>query len=373
MTRRLTIRALKFWEAFLHNRRVDSDAVTIHDYIAWTSLQALNGFTRTAKIYNIRVRSYYLLKGAKNPDSKWSKLASEIKTYRIPKPTGKRNPYKPLAVALMPKILEAARSMKSEALAIVATFIYTGGRAQYYGLTVDQVQQALDPKHGPYAEIFVKEGEHVYVPVPDQLLPIWRRHLEERDFKGPMFFSKGRDPYTYQAGSKNWREDDWAARSNDLYVARTFHGRARGDGSDCVEKRLEKMFGIDEEITSHRIRKTVASCMKSYGFPDHLIRLQMSHGAETITEFYEVADVLQAQKDLSRMDLGNAEWVAAHDPPRSLFAGNGNGHDEDLVAELIRQRNEARDRMEKAEDRADRFEKKFDELLDELRRLKGGS
>lgn len=359
MTRRLTIRALGFWEDFLRRRGVDSDAVTIHDYIAWTREQIANGFSRTDRIYNVRIRAYYKLKGSADPGSKWSKLAAEVRGYILPKPIGKKNPYKPMPLQLLPKVLEAARHVEqherfgrkaySESFPVVATFLYGGGRAQWYGITDEQVEGALKKR---YIELFVKEGEYVHVPVHDRLLEIWRGHLDRRDFtnrdartKKAMFFRHGRDPYTYQEGSKDWRGDDWAARSNDLHVARIFAGRARGRGWDCVERRLEEGFQVREDVSSHRFRKSVATYMSQYGYTDAETRLQLAHGAATITQAYQVPFVLELQKKLSLMDLGSAEWVAAHDPPTNLFAG-GNGVDQGLVAQLLAENRELRKKLD---------------------------
>lgn len=363
-TRDLTVKALGQWSDFLRRRGVDTDAVTIHDFIAWEQEQIARGFTRTAKTYNARVRGYYRLKGSLQPDSKWSKLAMEIRGHLAPKPIGKKHPYEHLPLDLLPKILEAARDVKqytpgsahgevySEAFPLTATFLYGGGRAQWYAITDEQVKTALPRK---YIELFVKEGEYVFVPVHDRLLAIWKEHLKNRDFDGPMFFRHGRDPYTYQEGKKDWRADHRAANSNNNHVERIFVGHYAG--SDCVERRLEERFGVREDLSSHRFRESVGTYMEAYGFTKAERRLQLSHSAADIEDQYSRAGVEALQVKLSTMDLGSATWVEAHNPPRDLFSGNnGNGGvDQDLVAELRAQLQDERERNHRLEDKLDQL------------------
>ncbi len=370
-TRAGTLVALrKEWEPFLQARGVDSDEVTVHDFIAWEQELVAKGFTRTRKVYNARVRGFYILMGSAFPDSRWSKLAAEIRAHKSPKTIGKKNPHQPLPLALLPKILEAAKAVKqyrpgglvpyeySEAYAVAATFLYSGGRVQWYGITDEQVRGALKKK---YIELFVKEGEEVHVPIHDRLLEVWAEHFRQRDFDGPFFFRLGKNPYTYQEGSKEWREDALAAALNGANGNRIFN--ARGDGHranyDCVERRLREMYGLDEEITVHRFRKSVGSYMEAYGYTEAERRLQLHHGAATITQEYSVAAVLELQKKLSVIDLGSAEWVAAHDPPTNLFTG-GNGHDDANVLII----EDLRKQLTAERERNDRLERKIDQLLE---------
>jgi len=367
-TRDSTVKTLRKWEDFLRERAVDSEAVTIHDLIAWEDALVAKGYTRVAALYNKHVRSYYLLKGSKQPDSRWSRIAAELKAHKSPPVIGRKHPHQPYPLDLLPKILEASKhvlqrdlggkEIYSDAFAVTATLLYTGGRAQFYGLRDQEVRAALEKK---YVEIFVKEGEEVLVPVHDRLLAIWKDHLDQRDFDGPQFFRHGRNPYTYQDGNKAWREDALASKGNDTIVGSILRSPAKAHGggpgrTEGVEVYLERLYGIRERLTAHRFRKSVGTYMEAYGFTDSERRLQLSHGAKTITEQYSVADVVRSQEKLSKLDLGSADWVAAHNPPANLFAGNG-GVDQDQVADL-------RAQLQRERDRNERLEAKLDELLE---------
>lgn len=352
-----TMRVLPEWEDFLRRRAVDSDAATIHDLLAWEDelIASPKGFNRTAQWKMSCVRSFYLHKGSRSPDSKWSKFASEVKSHRMPRKIGKKNAYLAYDLPLLPEILEASRLVKqyspgcvtrevySEVPAVVATFLYGAGRAQWYGLTLDQAEHGI---HEGVTELFVKEGEWVFVPIHDKLRAIWKEHLDHRDFdrKDPdtgerMFFRHGRSPYKYQSGNKDWRSDARAASSNDWHVQRVFHPIGQKEvarNADCVQRRLREQTDLDVVLQAHRFRKSVSTYMELYGFVGAERRLQLSHGAKTITDDYSTPQVLELQRKLSLMDLGNAEWVSAHSPPRNLFSDNGNGAVDAAVLEELR-------------------------------------
>lgn len=364
--RRSALFHLRTYGRWLRDRGIDSDAVTIQtlvDFQNWLQARP-GGYTTGPDAINGSVRSYYSWKGSAEPEGRWATLAQQISILRKPEVLGEVEPYEAFPLALLPKILDAAKHVVqvnqhgdpiyNEAYALTATFLYTGGRAQFYGITDEQVRAALEKK---YIQLFVKGGrKQVKVPVHDRLLEIWKEHLEKRDFDGPAFFRNGRNPYTYHDGNKDWTEDSRASGSNVVSVCRILRGPALNSEaalSDGVEHQLEILYGVKDKITSHRFRKSVVTYMELYGFTEAERRLQVSHGAETITQKYSDPNILEAQRKISTMDLGSAEWVAAHDPPGNLFVSNG---DANMVAELRHQLADERAR-------SDRLEKKLDQLL----------
>jgi hypothetical protein len=362
------LKALRGWEDFLRVRKVDSEEVTIHDLIAFEDSLVDRGYTHTRAHENSLVRSYYLKKGAKVPGSKWSKLAGEIEAHEMPRVIGTSKPHQPFDARLLPKILEASRhvtqravlagSMKfsetySEAFPVVATLLYTGARAQIYGLMDAQVQETLD-NDLPFVKPFVKEGRQEPVIVHEKLKPIWRRHLDERDFEGPQFFRRGRNPYTYQDGSADWREDFRGATANDNNVARLLHGTASRPDSDSVERRLLDLYGVKEHLNAHRFRKSVGTWYSRYGFDAGERRAVLTHKAEgksRQTEEYDIPLLADLQKKVSQIDLGSAEWVEAHWPTYNLFlpgsngGGSGNGGGDPALSELVTEVRSMREEM----------------------------
>ncbi len=358
------------WTDFLKRRGVDSEVVGIDDFIAFRRELAEDGFSAGDQHVLNMIRHFYLNRGSDEPNSRWSHFAAELKVQKMPRVIGKRHPHEPFPILLLPKILEASRhvvqrspttgaEVYSEAYALTGTLLYSGMRAQSYGLLDAQVEKALDDK---YVQLNVKSGYEVQVPIHDRLREIWTEHLDKRDHEGPQFFRHGRDPYTYMDGNQDWREDFLALTGNGKRVQDVLRGRGE-DGADSVQRELKVLYGVEERITAHRFRKSLGSYMEPFGFTLAERRLQLSHGARNITDFYSVAQVQELQVKLSKMDLGSAEWVLAHDPPSNLFAGNG---DAALVEDLRRQLAASDERARRAEERAERMEKKLDEFMEKL-------
>lgn len=347
-----------FWIPFLAKRGVASEDVGVLDMIAWEDELLEDGFTSRDAVYLSVVRGYYILKGTRNPSSRWSRLAAEIKGRKLPPVIGKKHPHEPYPLALVPKILEASRAVVqkdgsgakiySEAFAVTATFIYSGGRGQFYGLRVDQVREALKKK---YLELYVKTGKEIRIPVHDRLLEIWKKHLEDRGFDGPMMFRRGADSYTYQDGNVDFMDDERSATNNLHHVAKILHG---ADGGDNVQAALKRLFDLDEHLTSHRFRKSIATFYEQYGFTDAEIRTVCGWAGSDIVDVYKLPNVQALQAKISKVDIGSASWVAAHDPPTDLFANQGNA---DMIAQLRAQLQEQRERN-------DRLEKKLDQVLE---------
>ncbi len=377
-TRDRRVRDLHVFEEYLRKIRVDSDAVSVRDLIGFVNyLKALpGGYTSNRNQIWGSVRSYYALEGSADPEGHMGILARNLELVKAPKVVGEIHPHEAFPLVLGPKILEASRhvvqqdhggnAIKSEAFVVTATLLYTGGRAQFYGLRVDQVRAALE-EPDKFLLTRVKGGrKEVKVPIHDNLFPVWREWLDQRDFDGPMLFRHGRDPYAFRDGKTDWREAARNQGMNKKCVARILRGpeiESGHEARDGVETQLKKRFGIKERLTAHRFRKHVVTWMEEYGFNESERRLQVSHGADTITKQYSDPEIRRVQEKISKMDLGSAEWVAAHDPPRNLFAGgdNNNSHDvdEDQVAQL-------RAQLQEANDRNARLEKRLDALLERL-------
>jgi hypothetical protein len=348
------------WAPFLAVRGRASEDVTIHDLIAWEQDLVHAGFNSTDLTEFSLVRGYYRLKGSRYPDSKWSKLAGEIAGHELPETIGRVRPHLPFDLLHVPLILEAARRVHqfnvqgqevySEAYAVTATFLYSAGRAQFYGLRVDQVEDAIKTKVlGKNVDLYVKTGKSAEIPMHDRLLEIWKEHLDKRDFDGPMLFRHGLYPYTYQEGNLKWEEDVNAADRNLLSVQYLLRASPHS-----VARALASEFKVKERLTAHRFRKTLGTALEDYGFTKAERNLLGAWEGEGMAEEYSMPNLLRLQKKWSTVDYGDESWLKAHWPPRNLFAGaNGN---EDLVAQLQKQLAE-----EKA--RSDRLEAKLDRIL----------
>lgn len=339
-TRETRTYALRKWEGFLARRGVASADVSILDWIAWLDDLTRDGFTRGDMCTASLVRRFYRILGAEQPLSRWSEFAKAIVAHPMPKTIGKKNPYKPLPLRAIPRTLEAAAHLVprtragtevyNEAPAAVATFIYLGGRAQTYGLTVAQAEQGIADRH---VLTFAKEDEEVDLAVHDRLREAWRRHLDDRDFGGPMLFRYGGDAYAHHEGG-DWRADVRGAARNRNGIAAIL---------DSVEPLLRARHGIEEHLTAHRFRKSLGTYMEAFGFLEVEQRGQLAHGAKTQTQDYSVVEILRLQRKLSaRMDLGSIAWVdaeeawaEAHDGQyRNLFANGEHETDASLLEEL---------------------------------------
>jgi site-specific recombinase XerC len=283
-----------------------------------------------------RIVSYYSTLADAFPESTWVDFHIRIKAVKPPKQRASAPRYQTYPLELLPEILDAAKECDerydNEAYPLVAGFLYSGMRAQMYGIKVSEIN--FDTRIN---EPRVKGGHRVKLPMHKQLAKIWKEHMKTRaEQDSPFLFRFGRYPYEYvkDSGDKQvWGSDTKASSRNRDHVR---HLLAK------VEEGLKER-GIEEHLMSHRFRKSVRSYVSQYR---HLTnppmdlkdgQILMSHKAKDITDLYDLRDFRETRDRYDQMDFGSQEWVkfAQNGGRVSVADGEHNGTIKDELRTLI--------------------------------------
>ncbi|MCK4455347.1 MAG: tyrosine-type recombinase/integrase [Thermoplasmata archaeon] len=322
-TRRNAARYLRRWQGFLDSRKRRFDRVKVEDFEDFEDFLISEGkkLTTVSTIQSYVVM-FYSLKANKNKHSRWPGFVSQLKAHKRPKVRTAASPHKPYPLDVIPEILDAAREVEGDAFPVVAGFIYTGMRAQMYGIRVDELHfedRVLTP--------LVKGAHRVRIPFHRCLIEIWKDHLEKRGYDGPMLFRLGKHPYKFlegEGGDVEWFDDEKNMKGNRWNVARLL-----GKVEEVLRDR-----GIDEHLTGHRFRKSVGTYASQFGMDKTERRVLLAHEAKDIMDVYDMRDIQNVGAHWDGIDLGSREWVKAglsSGTPTVVSGPNGNG---DVVATL---------------------------------------
>lgn len=311
------------WARFLKEkgvrRRTDTQrgGENIHHYIEfqrWLLDQGLS--IKTVNDVMSGVRSYYALKGNRQPDSPWAILAAQMRNVRSLKSRSRGSRYEPYEIEELPLILEASRQVDSspkgkyskggyaEDHVLVALDTYTGLRSStVYGLRVKDIDfkaRVITTRS--------KGGHEIIIPLHRRLAAILEEHLEARPYKAPedpsgepMLFRFGQYQFRYING-KGYEEDARAATSN--------RNRVRYILTSRVGPRLKELTGKEILLQGHRFRESVGTYAGVFGMDENQKRVLLGHEAKTITQEYDKRDVRRfVGDDWDLIDLGDPQWV----------------------------------------------------------------
>lgn len=163
------------------------------------------------------------------------------------------------------------------------TLLYTGGRAQFYGLSV----RDLDFERMEIKAI-VKGGKQVTIPLHPILAEQLKGHLASRAYQSEFLFRCGKDPTT-RTGQKANRQNAWQA---------------------C--NRVEEAAGLAESVHPHRFRKTTATMGKRLGLDPQFLQAILAHESVTMTlDRYAEVELEDVRREFAKLDLRNGHMVAA--------------------------------------------------------------
>ena len=155
------------------------------------------------------------------------------------------------------------------------TLLYTGGRAQFYGLRVREIE--FDRME---ISAIVKGGKRVSIPLHPKLAEVLRIHLSMRDYESEFVFRQGRDPTT-RTGQKANRQNAWRT---------------------C--KRVQKAAGLSESVHPHRFRKTLATFGKRLGMDPQFLQAILAHESVTMTlDRYAEVEIDDVKREFAKLDL----------------------------------------------------------------------
>ncbi|MCJ2556292.1 MAG: site-specific integrase [Candidatus Thermoplasmatota archaeon] len=323
MTQKGTVETLQRWADFLRERKVRRDRVQIEDFKDFEKKLLASGLkTSTISVYEGRVIRYYKFLANAHPHSRWPNFVAQLKTHLRPKVRGSLSPHQPYPLEIIPDICEAAKECALEEYQLVIGLLYTGMRAQMYGILVKEVdfdKEVLTP--------VIKGGYRVVIPMHRRIAEVWKEHLENRDYESDFVFQNGVYPYTYLDAPEGggYVEDVRNMRRNRANVLEQLRR---------VEARLEER-GVKERLTAHRFRKSVGTYASEFGLDLTDRRILLAHKAKDITELYDLRDPRKVKAKWDRIDPESREWVenamSSGSVPPMVSASNGNG---DVVATI---------------------------------------
>ncbi len=228
--------------------------------------------------------SYYRLRAESLQDSR------SLNTYARAEMIGRvfkapSEPWTSFSPETLDRILTAAkreyrarrrnRSGHSEEFPFVMTLLYTGGRAQFYGLRTREVdfdRMEITTK--------TKGGVTMTIPLHPTLAHVLREHLLRRGYRSEFLFRHGHDSAT-RLGQKANRQNAWRA---------------------C--KRIQEVAHLSEQIHPHRFRKTFATMGRRLGVDPRCIQAVLGHRNLRLTlDLYSRMDLDEVKQELARVEL----------------------------------------------------------------------
>lgn len=238
----------------------------------------------TTRGYLSYILSYYRLRAQATQDPELLETYTRMKAIGMPR-KAKSTKWKPFSPETLTRVLDAAKCcaavqersqrIPSEDYVFVMTLLYTGGRAQFYGLRVREID--FDRTE---VSTSVKGGKTITIPLHPTLAQLLKDHLATRSYQSEFLFRKGRDPLT-RTGQKANRQNAWRA---------------------C--KRVQKAAGLTESVHPHRFRKTLATLGKRLGLDPQFLQAILAHESVTMTlDRYAEVELDDVKREFAKLDL----------------------------------------------------------------------
>src|SRR5438552_691865 len=204
------------YSAFLRERfDLVLESAGWQEFAAYKAQLAQQGISKTAaRGYLSYIAGYYRLRAQATQDPRLLELYTKMRAIGMPR-RAKSEKWRPYTSETLSRILDAARSystirqdfraVPSEDYVFLMTLLYTGGRAQFYGLRAREID--FDRME---ISAIVKGGKHVAIPLHPKLAELLQGHLSSRAYASEFAFRQGRDSTT-RTGQKANRQNAWAA------------------------------------------------------------------------------------------------------------------------------------------------------------------
>jgi len=289
------------YQQFLQGQfNLDLNTAGWKEFAAYKAHLAQAGIARTTiRGYLSYVIAFYRVRAQATQDPQLLELFTRLKAIGMPR-KAKSVKWTPFAPDILNRILVAAeaqafageglRAVPSEDYAFLMTLLYTGGRAQFYGLRVADVDfDRMEIK------AVVKGGKSVTIPLHPTLAALLKEHLASRGYQSEFLFRHGRDPLT-RTGQKANRQNAWRA---------------------C--KRVQKAAGLSESVHPHRFRKTLATLGKRLGLDPQFLQAILAHESVTMTlDKYAEVELEDVKREFAKLDLCAPPASRSNGPPAEL-------------------------------------------------------
>lgn len=255
------------------------------EFAAYKGYLAETGVSKaTIRGYLSYVLSFYRLKAQATQDPQILELFTKVKAIGMPR-KAKSEKWKPFSTEMLVRILEAAKAhlviigeaiaVPSEDYVFLMTLLYTGGRAQFYGLRIREVD--FDRME---ISAVVKGGKRATIPLHPKLSEVLKEHLAHRNYQSEFLFHHGHDS-SQRTGQKANRQNAWRA---------------------C--KRVQRLAGLEESVHPHRFRKTLATIGKRLGMDPQFLQTILAHESVTMTlDKYAEVELDDVKREFAKLDL----------------------------------------------------------------------
>lgn len=289
------------YHRFLRERfNLDLDSAGWKEFAAYKAQLAQTGIARTTiRGYLSYVVAFYRVKAQATQDPQLLELFARLKAIGMPR-KAKSVKWRPFSQEILVHILEAAKSQStttvdsrvvpSEDYVFLMTLLYTGGRAQFYGLRVGDVDfERMEIK------AIVKGGKAVTIPLHPTLGELLKEHLASLGYQSEFLFRHGHDPLT-RTGQKANRQNAWRA---------------------C--KRVQRATGLSENVHPHRFRKTLATLGKRLGMDPQFLQAILAHESVTMTlDKYAEVELEDVKREFAKLDLCAPQASRSNGPAAEL-------------------------------------------------------
>ncbi len=242
------------------------------EYAAYKAHLTQEGISRTTvRCYRSYLRTFYRLR------AQASQHPALLDVYHRVQAVGsvrraRSVSWRPLDRATVRLLLGAARG---EDRVFLLTLLYTGGRAQFYGLRVGDV----DFDRGEIGAV-VKGGKWATIPLHPILAAVLRDHLTTRGYASPFLFRHGKDVETL-TGQRANRQNAWR-----------------------ICKRVQRAAGIGDSVHPHRFRKTLATWGKRMGLDPQFLQAILAHESVNITlDAYARVELEDVKRAFAKLDF----------------------------------------------------------------------
>ncbi len=262
---------LRFDKFLAGHLRVRLQEAGWQEYSAYKAYLTEAGISRaTVRCYLSYLTSFYRLRAQARQDWKLLDIYTKVKAIgSVRKARSTR--WKPLDLEEVRRLLKAARD---DDYVFLMTLLYTGGRAQSYGLRVEDV----DFERSEITTV-VKGGKVATVPLHPALAAVLRNHLATRCYASSFLFRNGKDVESRQGQRAN-RQNAWR-----------------------ICKRVQLAAGVRESVHPHRFRKTLATWGKRMGLDPQYLQAILVHESVNITlDAYARVDLEDVKQAFAKLD-----------------------------------------------------------------------
>ncbi len=219
-------------------------------------------------------------------DSKLLDAYLKVRAIGVGRPARGRK-WRPLDPEVVRSLLKAA---EGEDRVFLMTLLYTGGRAQFYGLKVGE----LDFERGEITTD-VKGGKVITIPLHPKLASVLKKHLASRGYRSRWLFRNGKGVSTLRGQRAN-RQNAWR-----------------------ICKRVQRQAGIEESVHPHRFRKTLAAYVRQTGLDPRFLQAILAHAhlSRTLEEYTQV-ELEDVKRQFARLDPLNGYGSGASDSTEAM-------------------------------------------------------